>query len=744
MIKIRDYQKDLLERMHGALANRPAPRIMLQLPTGGGKTCIAGELLSDLLKDGRKAVWLTHRKELAAQTEGMLREAGVPATSSILWTPRTQAPTIANGVVILMAQTVSRRTAKANVWDSYDRSDLMIIDEAHHATADGWARAINQWPGPVIGMTATPWRLSQKEGFDHLFGELHCGPQVADLQSDGWLCRARILAPPEGEQMEGGQVEYTGDYSEAGIESANEDRDIWTAGALRFWQAHAADRQTVVYAVSVRHARNLVAVFNDAGTPAGLMLGDTPTEERAKLIDQFQDGTLKALINVVVATEGFDLPDASCVVLTRPTMSVALYLQMVGRGLRPKPYGGDCVILDLAGNGLRHGLPEEEREWSLEPRSRRNEDGAPPVVRCPHCECLSPASNHHCGDCGAPFGETCGRCGAWRVWERWSWKTGCGEDHDPVCDLCHYDAHVQARLPVTEELKGLAQMTNDDELSPHRDPFLKKILEEERRRVGGADEERRRELRSYIGTRESELADDNELTKLFENHVAALAVENRPLTEPQKYRLYNEWEGDRRRRLADWKDELAKLDAQPIDGQLILNNVRDRLIQLLEAEAREAGLITKPRPQGRPSQHAVEEYHSPDSLVSGEWMTFIQLREWAKEKPGNSPLSLRDPRGKEISVSNWVDLLVETADWLIGEGLLTKENCPVTLGRMTKRYLIHATSYHPTGRKFGFIKQLSNGLYLEGQWDPPNIARRCQELVSKFDQDPKRFRVRLR
>ena len=445
-------------------------------------------------------------------------------------------------------------------------------------------------------MTATPWRLSQKEGFDHLFGELHCGPQVVDLQSDGWLCRARVLVPPEGEQIEGGPVEYTGDYSEAGIESANEDRDIWTAGALRFWQAHAADRQTVVYAVSVRHARNLVAVFNDAGIPAGLMLGDTPPEKRAKLIDQFQDGTLKALINVAVATEGFDLPDASCVVLTRPTMSLALYLQMVGRGLRPKRYGGDCVILDLAGNALRHGLPEEEREWSLEPRSRRNEDGAPPVARCPHCECLSPASNHHCGDCGAPFGEVCERCVAWRVWERWSRKSGCGQDHEHVCDLCHYDAHVQARLPVSEELKELAQLADDEELSPHRDPFLKTILEEERRRAGGAEEERRPELRSYIGTRESELADDNELTKLFENHIAALAAEDRPLTEPQKYRLYNEWEGGRRRGSADWKDELAKLDAQPIDGQLILNNARDRLLQLLEAEAREAGLNSQDTP----------------------------------------------------------------------------------------------------------------------------------------------------
>ena len=193
MIELRDYQQDLLVQMHRALAGTPAARIMLQLPTGSGKTRIAGELLSGWLKGGRKAVWLTHRKELAAQTEGMLGETGVTATANMQWMPRTNAPTLLNGVVILMAQTVSRRSGRANVWDGYNRSDLMIIDEAHHATADGWARAMKQWPGPVVGMTATPWRLSLKEGFDHLFRELHCGPQVAALQSDKWLCQARVM-----------------------------------------------------------------------------------------------------------------------------------------------------------------------------------------------------------------------------------------------------------------------------------------------------------------------------------------------------------------------------------------------------------------------------------------------------------------------------------------------------------------------------------------------------------------------
>ena len=154
--------------------------------------------------------------------------------------------------------------------------------------------------------------------------------------------------------------------------------------------------------MSVKHAQNLVSVFNDSGIPAGALLGDTPDDERARLIAQFKDGIIKALVNVAVVTEGFDLPDAACVVLTRPTMSLSLYLQMVGRGLRPKQDDGDCIILDLAGNSFRHGLPEEDREWSLQPQGAQT-PGECSLVRCPRCECLSPASSHQCNHCGAPL-----------------------------------------------------------------------------------------------------------------------------------------------------------------------------------------------------------------------------------------------------------------------------------------------------------------------------------------------------
>ena len=733
--------------MHRALASTRVARIMLQLPTGSGKTRIAGELLSGWLKDGRKAVWLTHRKELATQTEGMLREAGVTATANMQWTPRTNAPTLLNGVVILMAQTVSRRNGRANVWDGYNRSDLMIIDEAHHATADGWARAIKQWSGPVVGMTATPWRLSQREGFDHLFKELHCGPQVAALQSDKWLCQARVMLPPEGERVQAGQVDYTGDYSESGIELANEDRDVWTAGALRFWQKHCKNRQTVVYAVSVRHAQNLVAMFNDAGVPTGVLLGDTPTAERSRLLHEFQDGTIKALVNVAVATEGFDLPDAACVMLTRPTMSLSLYLQMVGRGLRPKQDDGDCVILDLAGNSLRHGLPDEERDWSLQPRCEQPSVESP-VVLCQECASLSPLGSHQCRNCGAPFGEPCGRCGAWRAWIRCSRKTVCGKAHDLVCDLCHYDAHIQARLPVTEELKELAMLANDDELSPHRDPFLKNFLEEERRRIDGSAEDRKEELRFLIGVRESELADDNVLYKLFENHLTALPTVERPQTRPQESRLFSEWEGGFKQELVGWRKELATLESQSIDGQLIFNNARDQLMRLFEAEARDAGLLPRKQIREMPLQGPDEEYSSRASLDSDAWMTFGQLKEWSQNKlaNGNStkPSRLQSPEGKEIDVSSWADLLLETSEWLIRKGLLTKDDCPVTTGRMAKRYLIHVTPVHPSEHKFASSAQLSNGLYLERSYNVNSLVQQCELLLERFDQDPAQFHVRLR
>ena len=201
-----------------------------------------------------------------------------------------------------------------------------------------------------------------------------------------------MLIPPPEQRILGGEVDLSGEYTEGGIERANrERREVMTARTLLFWQKHAGERQTIVYAVSVDHANNLAAVFRKAGISAAVMLGDTPPTERAKLIAEFKDETLKVLVNVAVATEGFDLPAARCVVLARPAKSLALYLQMVGRGLRPKEEGGDCVLLDLAANALTHGPPEENRAWSLAHRGEQTQ-GQAPVSLCEHCETVSSAA----------------------------------------------------------------------------------------------------------------------------------------------------------------------------------------------------------------------------------------------------------------------------------------------------------------------------------------------------------------
>ena len=452
MVELRDYQQDLLAQVQSALAD-PSARVMLQLPTGGGKTRIAAALLRWWLSGGGKAVWLTHRRELSEQTCLVLNKAGVPATNTQTWPTGESAPSRKGGVVVFMGDTVKRRNRSGSVWHNYNAKDLLLIDEAHHAPAAGWERAIKQWPGPVVGLTATPWRLSKTQRFDHLFDTLVQGPQIHELQYQNHLAKSRVLMPDDDSLILGGNEVSAGDYTQAGIERANQGRNIWTARAFRFWEEYAQDRQTIVYAVSKDHARNLAKLFNDADVTAEVLLGETPSNERSRNVRRFSSGDLQVLVNVDVATEGFDLPDADCVMLTRPTLSLALYLQMVGRGLRAKEGGGDCLILDLAGNVERHGFPEDEREWSLEPRGSKDATGLAPVVRCPNCAVVSPAASHYCSECGGPLGKECGWCGKWRAWKTWVAEDYCANNHDLVCDYCHIDSHNFGTIP--EGLKAV-------------------------------------------------------------------------------------------------------------------------------------------------------------------------------------------------------------------------------------------------------------------------------------------------
>ena len=745
MIELRDYQKELLARVQSELQPDKA-RVMMQLPTGGGKTVIAAHLLKNWLAPGRNSVWLTHRKELVNQTRKMLSDAGIAVYPGDGWATGTPAPMINGGVIILMAQTVSRRITKAGVWKNYATNDLMIIDEAHHATAKGWERAVRRFPGKALGMTATPWRLSQKEGFDHLFRNLLRGTDVPDLQEEGFLCNAKVLIPSPEQRIQGGQIGSIGDYTESGIERANQEH-IMTAGVLEFWRNHARSRQTIIYAVSKRHARNLASLFASAGIPAGTILSDTPQQTRDAMIAKFGDGELRALINVAVATEGFDLPDASCVVIARPTQSLALYLQMVGRGLRPKSNGGDCLILDLAGNAMTHGLPELSREWSLAPRGQLPE-GEAPVVWCEHCGVVSPAASHNCQSCGAPFGEACQRCGKWRAYSRWLLIKDCPHIHDVVCDFCHRDAHIQNHLPVTALMETLADLDDegrpnsrysvqsedaemtihDNELDNRLASLLKELLDEERRLIMNKPND----LREFIKRRETELSDDSVLDELFEEYLATLPTDQKPKSNPQERRMFVEWESGLRTELSDKRNELGQLENRPIDPRAIFDGVRGRVLSVLEHESTLMGLFS------HRSSDSNEMYPINSSIPDTDRISLAEFNV-SKGAENPRPAYLEFPSGEMVEVVYWRSFLVELANYLIRKGSLTTMDCPVPsvfTSPNTPNLIVNRMDS-------SVRRELSNGTFINVNMSLDRSIKQARYLLGRYSEDPSQFHMHL-
>ena len=709
MPELRDYQQALRNDAESGL--RPGksgkagnPRLMLQLPTGGGKTVIAGDLLARRLKanPNAAAVWLTHRVELAQQTRGMLRAAGVRAENRPGW-DGAEAPRVANGVAILMAQTVG---LKAPTWNRYGENDLLVVDEAHHATAESWQKAIKWWPGPVLGMTATPWRLSVKEGFDHLFGELLLGPQVHQLQAQNHLCQARVLAPDAADTIQGGEIDDTGDYNLSGIYQTNQGRpEVLTAGVLRFWQKHAAGRQTGLYAVSVVHANNLAITFNNAGISAKVIHSKTPMKDRANIVKSFRDGRLTALINVAIATEGFDLPDASCVVLARPTLSLALYLQMVGRGLRPKPEGNkfrDCLILDLAGNAEFHGLPEDEREWFLAARGEAS-TGQGRVARCHKCNGVSPASSHHCRDCNAPFGQECQRCGKWRIWAWWGSETHCGDKHAPVCDLCHHDAHIQLTLDL-----------------PGQPPHLGELNQLMEAQIN--------ELQGRIRQLDNLLDDENARNKAFGVHLSQLT--NPPNGYDAVSSEFIRWVGQLKADRDKWRLQLSRIESGNPDDSEILDKIHQRLQAILSQPA-----ATAPSGGDRPAK-------------AGQKGNTLRLTTWLNAPESLRIASIQPTEGPAIPLENTDDILPALCEWLIGQGHLTKESCPIMQSRYAKiSCLINTEPHHIQGvsgaAKFTDPVELSNGLYLENAFADQDVSQRCEYLLERFGLAVADFRVDL-
>jgi superfamily II DNA or RNA helicase len=370
-MQLRSYQDRAIDDLRSAYqsgANAP----LLVLPTGGGKTCIIAAISANAAVRGRHVLILVHRRELIHQTSSKLAWVGLEHGIIAAGIPPSD-----HAVQIASVQTLARRLSRLN-W----QPTLIIIDEAHHSTAGQWARILDHWPDAYrLGVTATPCRLDGC-GLRGTFDTMVLGPSVADLIFTGYLSPARIYAPPvvadlKGIRSRGG--DYANDQAAAAM-----DRPTVTGDAINHYRRLAAGQQAIAFCCNVNHAVSVCDAFKTAGIGAELLLGNTP--DREQVVADFAAHRIRVLVTVDVISEGFDVPAASCAILLRPTQSLGLYLQQVGRVLRPAPGKEHAVILDHVGNVNRHGFPDDPRDWSLDDRMRRSKGTPAPSVRtCPEC-----------------------------------------------------------------------------------------------------------------------------------------------------------------------------------------------------------------------------------------------------------------------------------------------------------------------------------------------------------------------
>ncbi len=392
---LRPYQSGLIQDVREEL--RTHRRVVLQAPTGSGKTVLTAHMIREAARRDRSAWFIVHRKELLDQT------------SAALWASDVSHGTIAGGrtitkdlVQVASIQTLVRRLERVQP------PDLIIVDEAHHTAAASYRTVLDHCPRSyVVGLTATPCRTDGR-GLDDLFEALVLGPSVQDLTARGYLAPYRIVAPPSALDLSGVHMRG-GDYIRHELAAAV-DRSTIVGDAVGHYRRYVAARANgrpptcLVYCVSRAHARHVEEAYRAEGIDARYCAGDTPKAERDAIVDGFRRGVPPVIVSVDLFGEGLDVPGLFAVQLLRPTESLALHLQQIGRALRPESGKAYALILDHVGNTWRHGLPDDEREWTLEgARKRRKptEETAPPIRVCEQCFAVYRVSLPACPVCGA-------------------------------------------------------------------------------------------------------------------------------------------------------------------------------------------------------------------------------------------------------------------------------------------------------------------------------------------------------
>jgi superfamily II DNA or RNA helicase len=384
---LRPYQQDDIARIRAAYANG-AQRVLYEAPTGSGKTVLFATVVAGAAARGTRVCILGHRDEIVRQIADALTELGVAHGIIAAGYPETPEAS----VQVASVATLVRRLHRLD-----PPPDLLVPDEAHHCAANTWRKIINSVPeAKILGVTATPQRLDGK-GLSDIFDTLIIGPSVESLIQQNYLCDFTTYAPAR-------EVDLSKVHTRAGDYAIDELAQAMSKSVIVETAVHEYVRlcpgvPAIAFCVDIAHSELVAAAFTARGFRAAHVDGTTPAAERRALIAALGTGAIQVLCNCGLISEGLDVPVVTAAILLRPTKSLALHLQQVGRCLRPAPGKAKALILDHAGNTFRFGPADLERAWSLEGKAGKGE-ALPPMQRCTGCGAIIPAAAMTCTECG--------------------------------------------------------------------------------------------------------------------------------------------------------------------------------------------------------------------------------------------------------------------------------------------------------------------------------------------------------
>lgn len=394
-VELRPYQQEAKEEIRSAFTR--AKRVIYVLPCAGGKTTIFSSIVAGAAAKGRRVLILAHRSFLFRQICAALNDAGVQHGILTAGTKYTTNQSVVVASVFTLVKRLSH----------FPAPDLIICDEVHHfAVGNTWSQVFAAFPKAfVLGVTASPVRLSG-EGLGDLFQEMVIGPSVAELIALGYLAEPRVYSTPVSPDLRGVH-KRGGDYIQPELEAAL-DKPKLVGDIVGHYRKLAPGKAAVVGAVSIKHAEDIAAAFRDDGWNFATVHGKLDEFEQKKLFDALARRELHGLTFCNLISEGYDLPLLEVYIGARPTMSLQIMIQHWGRVMRTAPGKQHGLILDHAGNVSLHGLPDEDRVWTLEKSVDRKTRSQVPTVRTCHKCFAMHRPQPKCPVCGHEY-EVSGR-----------------------------------------------------------------------------------------------------------------------------------------------------------------------------------------------------------------------------------------------------------------------------------------------------------------------------------------------